>query len=142
MSSATWLPAAGTCLAVLMIIGCGQTQVDPATASGAVTSQGSPLSGALITLQPLQGTPGPTASAPILDGQFEFIPAHQLAGGTYRVRFMMIPAEVRAQLPLDQRQKFPPADAVIAPQFDARSQLQCQLQPGAHTELEFEVQLQ
>lgn len=123
----------------LILAGCDGDRTEPATVTGTVTVAGAPLSGALITLQPIDGTGGPVASAPIWEGAFEFTPESELTGGSYRVRFMLLTPSIRQSLPAAQQAQLPPADAEIAPEFDTRSQLRCQLTPGANPPLDFEV---
>lgn len=92
-----------------------------------------------MTLEPLSGTEGPNASAPVFHGRFDFKPDAGLRGGTYRVRISMIPLALRETLPPAQAAALPPADAVIDPAFDAKSNLKCELDRGADNTLEFSV---
>lgn len=130
--------AMGSVLA--LTVGCGQPSGDGVTASGTVTVDGQPLSGAVITLQPIAPTTGPKATASIFDGAFEFPASAELHGGTYRVRFSMIPLEIRKPMFKDASVPSPPDDATIAPRFDGASELTWQLKPETENMQTFEVQ--
>jgi hypothetical protein len=136
----------GGCLLILLMatIGCHGQAGEGARVSGFVTAAGQPLSGAVITLEPLAGTTGPNASAPVLAGRFEITPAAGLHGGQYRVRFSMIPASLipaslRANISTQAGLETSATEQMIDPAFDAQSTLQCQLNRGDPNELNFEV---
>ena len=100
---------------------------------------GTPLSGAVITLEPLSGTPGPNASSHVFDGRFAFDADSGLLGGRYRVRIAMLPAEILQTLPDEQRGKLPPKNAVVDPRFDRNSKLECELSRGQANVFNFEI---
>ena len=133
--------AAALVLAVfLLTTGCTTPSQPNVTATGTVQVAGEPLSGAVITLEPMRNTTGPNASAPVFDGRFQVPASAGLHGGTYRVRVAMIPAEMLAKLPAEQAASLPPAGAVIDPLFDAESQLTCELKPYQANALAFAVE--
>ncbi|QDV44624.1 hypothetical protein Enr13x_44920 [Stieleria neptunia] len=133
--------AATFCLTmVALAVGCTPPSQPSVTATGTVHVGGEPLSGAVVTLEPMRQTTGPNASAPVFDGKFQVPAAAGLHGGTYRVRVAMIPAELLGGLPAQQAASLPPADAVIDPAFDAESQLTCELKPGQPNVLAFAVE--
>lgn len=126
--------------AVVLFVGCQRSSNRGTTVSGTVTVDHQPLSGAIITLEPLRGTTGPNASAPIFNGQFEVKPDANLHGGSYRVRISMVPANLLASIPGDGVVRLPPADRVISPYYDAESQLSCELDSGQMNQLQFNVE--
>ncbi|WP_259636178.1 carboxypeptidase-like regulatory domain-containing protein [Stieleria sedimenti] len=125
---------------ILLTTGCNSPPQPNVTATGTVHVAGEPLSGAVITLEPMRQTTGPNASAPVFDGRFEVPASAGLHGGTYRVRVAMIPTELLVKLPSEQAASLPPAGAVIDPSFDAESQLSCDLKPDQPNALAFAVE--
>ena len=121
-------------------VGCGKKPNQGVTASGTVTVGGDPLSGAVITLEPISGTTGPNASAPVLGGRFAINAEAGLHGGSYRVRVSMIPSGILGSIPNGAGFELPPDNAVIHPRYDADSDLTCQLNPGDQNEAEFVVE--
>ncbi len=127
-------------LAVVTATGCGGDVAAGLTVSGTVTCEGKPLSGAVVTLEPLPGTTGPNASAPVLDGKFRVESDAGLHGGSYRARFEMIPIELRKAIPAEHAGNLPPDDAVIDPDYDANSKQTCKLVAEQENSLEFEIE--
>lgn len=117
------------------------TSIEPTLATGTVNADGKPLSGAVISLQPVGTTTGPNASTSVLNGKFEFGPVAELHGGTYRVEISILPSEILAKFPASQSADLPPAGSVIQRQFDADSILRCELLPGQTNRLEFNVKM-
>ncbi|WP_145207764.1 carboxypeptidase-like regulatory domain-containing protein [Planctomycetes bacterium TBK1r] len=142
INGADRLPFAATSVLAMMLLttGCTTPSQPNVTATGTVHVSGEPLSGAVITLEPMRQTTGPNASAPVFDGRFQVPASAGLHGGTYRVRVAMIPAELLAKLPSEQAASLPPADSVIDPSFDAESQLTCELKPDQPNALAFVVE--
>ena len=137
----TFIRTAGIVMPLmLMATGCGSPPAQGVTAKGDVTVGDDPLSGAVITLEPMRGTAGPNASAAILDGHFEFAADAGLRGGRYRVRISMIPAEIRKGLPPEFAGSMPSADAMIDPRYDGASELTCELTPDQTNKLTFTVE--
>ncbi len=137
-------PQFAFCLAIcltssLAFVGCGDRPTGGVAAHGTVTVDGRPLSGAVITMEPIEGTKGPNASAPVFEGKFQFTQQAGLLGGTYLARVSMIPPELRSKLPPQQAATLPPKDAVISPDYDDRSSLRCELIQGQANELTFAV---
>lgn len=124
---------------VLMLAGCAATQPAGVEVHGRVTAGGKPLSGAVITLEPIHPTTGPNASAPVFDGDFSFDASSRLEGGRYRVRIAMLPVEIRAGLPPEQQKKLPSESAVVDPSFDGNSKLECELRQGQKNVLTFDI---
>jgi len=124
----------------LTITGCQSDSPSGIKASGQVRVQGEPLSGAVITLEPVQGTTGPALSTPVFGGRFEFTADAGLHGGTYQVRISMVPAELRKNIPESPEYQLPPADAVIDPQYDAQSDITWDLKAGQTNTSEFDVE--
>lgn len=125
---------------VASTIGC-QTKSEPVvTATGQVTADDEPLSGAVVTFEPIHPTTGPNASVPVFNGKFDLAANAGLHGGDYRVRIAMVPAEIRRGIPTDQVGWMPPDDAVIDPAFDADSNLSCTLKPDQDNVLSFQVE--
>ncbi len=130
----------GVALAIgLMTSGCGAKSPSGVSAVGTVNVLGEPLSGAVITLEPIAGTAGTNASTSIFDGKFRFGPEAELEGGEYQVRFTMIPLGIREALPSEQLEQLPPRDAVIGPEYDGDSHLRCDLKPGQENVLKFDI---
>lgn len=126
-------------LAAGLLLGCRSEPALSLSASGTVTADGRPLSGAVITFEPVSPTTGPNASVPVFDGKFVIPAEAELHGGTYRVRVAMIPAELRQNIPAEQAGSMPPDDAVIDPAFDADSTLTCELVADQANTLSFAV---
>jgi len=81
------------------MIGCLSGQSKPSVAvSGQVSAGAQPLSGAVITFEPIEGPPGPKASAPIFGGSFRIESSANLHPGRFRVRIAMLTAEIANQL--------------------------------------------
>jgi hypothetical protein len=127
-------------LSMILFVGCQRSSDLGTTVSGTVTVDNKPLSGAIITLEPLGGTTGPNASATIFNGQFEMNSSARLHGGSYRVRISMVPADLLATIPGDGVVALPPPDLVISPAYDADSQLSCELARGQNNPLQFNVE--
>lgn len=127
------------CLA-LACAGCSDASKSFAAASGTITAAGRPLSGAVVTFEPLAGTTGPNASVGVFDGKFDVPASSELHGGTYRVRVEMMPSELLAAIPQPQQKSLPPTGSVIAPAYDVNSQMQCDLRPGQNDALSYEVE--
>ena len=126
-------------LLLVAAVGCRGDRVDAVTATGQVTVDGKPLSGATITFEPIDSTAGPSATVPIFAGRFDLASQAELRTGKFRVRIAMIPAEILASFPPEQQTLLPPKDAVISPAFDANSTLTCTLQSDQPNKLHFEV---
>ncbi|SRR6056297_3167031 len=129
-------------LVVVTPIGCGRSEPAGVTGRGSVTVDGRPLVGAVITLQPIAPTTGPKATAPIFDGKFEIPRSAELHGGTYLVRFTMMPPELRRQLSVESNVRPPPEDAVIRSDFDSDSRLNWEILPDQENSRRFEVKFQ
>ncbi|TWU47774.1 hypothetical protein [Rubripirellula reticaptiva] len=125
---------------LVSLVGCSSGHESTVTANGILSVRGKPLSGAVITLEPMSGTTGPNASVPVFGGKFSVPATADLHGGTYRVRVAMIPRELCKGLPAEQAALLPPADTMIDPAFDANSQLVCELKPDHSNSLKFEVE--
>ncbi|TWT49623.1 hypothetical protein Pla22_48200 [Rubripirellula amarantea] len=121
------------------VVGCKDSASPSVEATGIVMADGEPLSGAVVTLEPMRQTTGPNASVPVFDGKFEVPASAGLHGGLYRVRVAMIPAEIRKSIPAEQATNLPPDDAMIDPAFDANSDLTCELKPDQANSLSFAV---
>lgn len=134
------ITACAMALASLLSAGCGGGSETDVAVSGHVTAGQRPLSGAVITFEPMAGTSGPNASSLILNGDYEIKPTAGLHGGTYRVRVSMVPTEIRKTLADQVNEPLPSAKAVIAPAFDHDSELQCELQHGENAHIDFKVQ--
>jgi hypothetical protein len=124
---------------VVALSGCQENTVDAVTVAGTVNCGGKPLSGAIVTLDPMAGTSGPIASSAVFDGKFAIAADSALHGGRYVVRFSMLPPEMRKKLPAEQAAKLPRECSVIGPEFDANSQLFCELAPNTKNELKFDI---
>lgn len=127
------------CALAVLLCGCNRGAPEGVAVTGTIQAAGEPLSAAVITLEPIDGTGGPNASAAVFDGRFEFAPDARLQGGRYLARVSMIPAEIRESIPPDQVMSMPPRDAMIDPRFDANSELDCELTVGQANRLEFSV---
>jgi hypothetical protein len=110
--------------------------------SGQVTVSGQPLSGAIISWEPIQGTPGPKASAPVFNGAYEIAPSAKLYPGQYRVRICMMPAEMLNLIQSEEPFNLPPAGRAISREFDSDSQLTAELQLGTENRYDWEVKFQ
>lgn len=122
------------------LVGCGKHNEASLTVDGTVRCNGVPLSGAIVIFEPLPGTTGPSATAPVFDGGFHVPADAGLHGGKYVARFSMIPPEIRGKLPSDQAANLPPTNAVIAPEHDARSQHTCELIADTRNQKTFSIQ--
>lgn len=130
----------GGCLVVgFAMIGCRQDMPAGLLVNGTVTVDGQPVSGVIATLEPIQTTPGQNVSTIAWDGRFYFGPDSGLNGGTYRVRFSMVPEEIRNTVPIEERNHLPSKRAVIAPSFDSKSQLKWTLVDGQMNQKAFPI---
>ena len=124
----------------LLAFGCTPAQ-DYATVCGTVSSNGQPLSGAVVTFVPTGTTGGPKASASIFDGEFEVSSEGKLRGGRYIARISFIPRDMLRQIPADQMAKLPAKGLYVSPQYDEQSTLVYDLFPGTQARLSIEVEL-
>jgi len=134
MLLATWVTLS------LILTGCQRSAGDGVAVSGVVEADGRPVSGVVITLEPIRGTTGPNASSAVFDGRFEIPSDAGLHGGEYRARFSMIPAELRASLPPEVAATLPPEGAAIDPAYDANSQLSCSVEYDRGDDSRFEIE--
>jgi hypothetical protein len=118
----------------LFLAGCGQQNSETVSVAGSVTIAGQPLSGAVITFEPLPGTPGPKASSVVLDGQYRIEPSAGLRPGQFRVRISMLPSEMLSSVAPDS------AQLVIAAEFDSNSQLSADLKTTEPNQADFQVE--
>ncbi|TWU66738.1 hydroxyisourate hydrolase [Crateriforma conspicua] len=125
-------------LLVIATPGC-ESQPTGLTAAGEVTAKGKPVSGVVITLQPVPPTQGPKATALVFDGRFEFGPDAGLTAGQYRVRFSLLPPEFRQAAPEEQRSKFPPVGSVIPAKFDSQSNEIWELKSDQENRSQYEI---
>lgn len=128
-------------LLCLAITGCRSGESGYATAEGTVTVDGRPVSGAVVTFEPLEGTGGPKASVPVIEGNYAVPVESRLVGGEYLVRISMIPDEMLGPMRVSLKDPFPPAGSVIAPAYDAQSTLQRSLIVDQPNRFDFEVEL-
>ncbi|WP_404307104.1 hypothetical protein [Neorhodopirellula lusitana] len=128
-------------MAFLASMGCSTDDSHTTTATGNVTCKGQPLSGVMITLQPIAPTTGPKASAPVFSGKFDFDKTTGLHGGSYRVRFSLMPTKIRKTIPVEHATGLPPDNAVIGDQYDERSNLTWELSVNQPNEKNFEIEL-
>lgn len=126
-------------LSMLAFAGCGQSGSSAVSVSGTVTVSGKPLSGATITWEPIERTPGPKATAPIFGGSYRIAESANLQPGTYRVRISMLPPELLKKLEKSEGIEIPPPTSVIARQFDADSQLTVELKSGQENQFDCDV---
>ena len=138
----TWLSIIGVLLIAMVQPGCNTAEEESfASATGLVLVDGEKLSGAVVTLEPIGTTRGPNASVPVLAGRFHVPYGDELQGGTYRVRFSMIPINLRSMIPDDGNYLLPPVDTVIAPDFDMNSQIIWELSLDELNEREFQIEI-
>ncbi|MCC9603640.1 hypothetical protein LOC67_24085 [Stieleria sp. JC731] len=123
----------------IALAGCTKELSVGIQAGGTVTVDGKPLSGAVMTFEPMGSTTGPSASAPIFGGSFRLTDDNGLHGGKYRIRISMIPAGILRSIPKEQQVGLPPSDSVIAPEYDGKSKLEWTLLPDQDNTLEFDV---
>lgn len=124
------------------MIGCSLGQPKPiVTVAGQASAGGQPLSGAVITFEPIEGTQGPKASAPIFDGSFRIESSANLQPGRFRVRIAMLPAEITSQMHSadPSRPNARTQRREIAPEFDGDSKLTVLLLAEEENLLEFQV---
>ncbi len=137
-TSRTWLWL--VVLVALTLGGC-QSSDEFATASGTVTVEGKPVSGVIIRLVPIAPTTGPKSATTVYNGAFSFDAEERLHGGEYRVRFSVMPANLRAQLPPEQFEGIVPADKSIAFEYDSKSEITWTITPGAENTSTFDIEL-
>ncbi|CAL1125475.1 unnamed protein product [Cladocopium goreaui] len=120
--------------------GC-KPAIEPATASGTVSVEGKPISGMVVTLQPIGTTTGPKATAAIVNGNFTFDEKARLHGGQYLVRFTVMPSSLISRLPEEASETAVPAGSVVPRKYDIDSKLTWNLTPGAENTSTFEIEL-
>ena len=136
-----WTAVALPVGSLLLAAGCGHSAPSHARVSGSVHVDGRPISGAVITFEPIEQTGGPKASAVILDGRYTIESASRLHGGRYLVRISMLPGELLTEIHSRVNDAFPPPGAEIASNYDSDSNLRCNLSIDQTNELDFEVRL-
>ncbi len=122
--------------------GCsGRTDTASVVVFGSVTVAGQPLSGAVITFEPMEGTRGPKASNSVFNGQYRIDESAKLQPGKFRVRVSMIPPEMLKQLEstTSSTEFKEAAGRAIAAPFDTDSQLTAQLSAGSENQVDFQV---
>lgn len=127
-------------LAAVALGGC-QPAGETATASGTVTVDGKPVTGVIIQLVPIAPTTGPKAATTVYNGSFSFDAEEGLHGGEYRVRFSVMPANLRSQLPPEEFKGIVPADKSVAFAYDSMSELTWNIKPNAENSSTFEIKL-
>ena len=126
---------------VVNSLGCQGEPNDMVSAKGRVTCQGKPLSGVVLTMEPIGQTKGASISAPVIFGQFDIGSRIGLRQGTYQVRFSMIPDEIRASIPPNVSEFVPPRGAAVARRYDTDSQLSWTLNSGDANLQNFEIEI-
>lgn len=78
---------AGACiLAALWTAGCGsESAIDRVPVEGTVTFNGSPVKNGQIRFYPIEGTPGPVAGSPIVEGKYSVVNKGGVPIGKHRV---------------------------------------------------------
>jgi hypothetical protein len=80
------LARAACLLASLLTLGCGtKSSIDRVTVEGNVTYNGSPITNGQIQFYPIEGTPGPVASSPIVAGKYSVVNKGGVPIGKHRV---------------------------------------------------------
>ncbi|MEM6365983.1 MAG: hypothetical protein AAF745_16260 [Planctomycetota bacterium] len=136
------------CLAALGLFlvsvypGCTQQSPKFAVADGKVAIGDSPVSGVVVTLQPIGSTTGRKASAPIFNGEFVFTEDSRLEGGRYRVRFSVMPEELLNGIPEPYRRGIPVSGQVVPLKFDTNSQITWELQAGGANSNAFQIEFE
>ncbi len=135
----------GVCFlfSLLMASGCSnEAQTRSVRVTGVVLAERKPLSGAVITFEPMEQTPGPKASTLIMNGRYQIDLAAGLQPGTHRVRISMLPPEINKRL--DEAigsqaasHKKPP---VIATKYDSDSALTAKLSADQENQCDFSVE--
>lgn len=125
----------------LTMVGC-QKASPSVTASGKVRVGDSVVSGVVITLQPISSTTGPQATVAVFGGDFDIGPEAGLHGGKYRVRFSVMPSEIIALLPPEQKVGLVPVNRYVTREFDIDSQLTWELSSEVDNSKEFEIEFQ
>lgn len=136
-----------TLLIGLILLGCFSMGCDrqgttySVSVTGRITVAGEPLSGAVITFQPIEGTSGPKASAPVFDGNYRIEPTAKLRPGTFLVRVSMLPPEMIKQLgpQLSIDSAAVNSGRVIAAQFDSESKTTVELHDNVENEFHWQV---
>jgi hypothetical protein len=72
-------------VAVVLILGCGSSELPRAIVEGNVTYKCSPIQEGMILFYPVEGTPGPVSSAPIKLGQYTVTNKEGVPIGKHRV---------------------------------------------------------
>ncbi len=126
-----------------MMSGCRNESRNRAVrVTGIITAEGKPLSGAVISFEPLELTPGPKASTLIMDGRYQFDLAAGLQPGTHRIRISMLPPEINKRL--DEAVGVTTVDTkkppVIALKYDSNSQLTAKLSEDKENQCNFSVE--
>jgi hypothetical protein len=110
--------------------------------TGVVLADRKPLSGAVITFEPMYQTPGPKASSLIMNGRYQIDLAAGLQPGTHRVRISMLPPEINKRL--DQAIGSQAANhkkpTVIATKYDSDSHLTAKLSADKENQCDFSVE--
>ncbi|MCD0459882.1 hypothetical protein [Roseiconus lacunae] len=127
---------------VLAVTGCNREERPVATGSGSVKADDKPVSGIIISLQPLPPTTGPKATAPVFNGKFEFGEQANLHGGKYRVRFTALPSSLLSQVPPESSEGIIAPGQSIHPDYDVNSTETWELKPGEENTADFEVEFQ
>lgn len=121
-------------LAPLMILGCGRSGPERAVVSGTVTYQGRPLPQGTIRFLPTAETKTPMSGALIVDGKYTADKRGGVPVGTHKVVIEAFRPKGRTAgtgTPGDVAGGLVPREQYLPARYNARSQLQITLEPGA-----------
>lgn len=124
----------GVCLGVLLLgLGCNQSQSNVASIAGDVQLDGQPVESGSIRLLPLAGT-GSIASGQIVNGRYQISGKAGPAIGWNRVEINGSRRTGKTiQKPFPQHGTMEETVEAVAPQFNSKSILKCEVTPGENT---------
>lgn len=83
-------------IAILLLVGCAEEQIDRIAVSGTVTQKSGVVARGTISFVPTDGTEGPSATASIENGKYQFDKSNGPISGHYNV---MIVQQVGKKIP-------------------------------------------
>ncbi|MEX0793841.1 MAG: hypothetical protein WD045_11945 [Pirellulaceae bacterium] len=138
-----WGMSFGVALASMLVMGCGGGQSGPprGEVSGKVTLDGTPVEEGSITFLPSEGTSGPSAGAPITNGNYAIARQKGPVEGKYRVEIRATRKtgkSVPAGSPFPEGTMIDETEEAVPAKYNTKSELVREIVAGEN-ELDFDL---